>query len=215
MPATLASVRTRLRALPGHAVWPGRALWGAVALALASACGGHVGGGDADGGSRGDSIAPISTSGSSTGALPPGATGSIGSSWSGTAPPSSGPSTGSAPPSSGSSTGAAPPGTRVPEDASSAGLTMPSPAPGTNCVPSPASASNGSGQCQSILVNDCNGTHYQVICTCPRQQCACFGPTSKVIPFGGCPYCPSFGPGPQAPGGPSISDLFAACGYPH
>jgi hypothetical protein len=198
---TLVCVRTPSRALLGYAVRRGSAVWGATVLALA-ACGGRVGRANVDGGSRGDAIAPVSPSSSSGGEVPPGTAGPVGSSSAGSIPPSSGPSTGSAPP-----------GT-IPEDASPA-PTMPSPNPATNCMPSPAGESAGSGQCASMLVNDCNGTRYQVICTCPEQQCACFGPTTKIIPYGGCPYCPFGELGPQAPGGPSISDLFAACGYPH
>jgi hypothetical protein len=291
MPATPVSVYVwiRCRAPLSDAVWRGKLSWGVAVLALAAACGGHLGGGDVDGGSRNDAIAPVGASSSlgATSGASPGETPGSGSSSSGTVQPSSGPSTG--------------PGTAVPEDAgctqgvlpteppdaafspcwtcvsrgcqaqlaqcasdcacnedlaralacvnnggqplmcfgagqspglnaidscllmaggdcgcstSSPGLTLP-PKPGTNCVPSVNDNGESNGQCESDLVSDCNGTHYQVICTCPRGQCACFGPTTKIIPFGGCPYCPSLGPGPQAPGGPSISDLFAACGYPH
>jgi hypothetical protein len=194
-PPTPDCVRAHRGALFGDAALQGGSRWGAAVLALALACGGRLGGGDVDSGSGNDAIAPVGVSssvGTPSGSSPSETHGSSSSS-SATAPSSSGRSTGAAPSGAGGA----------------------SPSAGTNCMPRVNSESATNGRCESMMVNDCDGTRYQVTCSCPQQQCTCFERSTMIIPFGGCPYCPSMGPGPQAPGGPSISDLFAACGYPH
>jgi hypothetical protein len=82
-----------------------------------------------------------------------------------------------------------------------------------NCVPGGGFGSFGNGQCSSSMSMPCNGTNYEIVCSCPDAKCACFGPISQVIPYSGCPYCPSPN-GPQGPSGPSPKDLFAQCGFP-
>jgi hypothetical protein len=66
-------------------------------------------------------------------------------------------------------------------------------ADGGNCTPVGGGGSFGNGQCSSTLNKTCNGTNYQIICSCPDAKCACFGPTSQIIAYSGCPYCPSLG----------------------
>lgn len=87
-------------------------------------------------------------------------------------------------------------------------------ADGGNCAPVGGGGSFGNGQCSSTLSETCNGTNYQIICSCPDAKCACFGPTSQIVAYSGCPYCPSPG-GPVGPSGPPPSDLLAQCGFPH
>ena len=80
------------------------------------------------------------------------------------------------------------------------------------CVTMGGSAGGGNGSCTSTLGETCGGTNYQVVCACPQGSCACFGPSSHVISFAGCPYCPSPGGGP---GNVSSDELFTRCGFPH
>ena len=68
----------------------------------------------------------------------------------------------------------------------------------------------GGGQCTYSTSETCGGASYQVVCSCPRAECVCFGDTTTTIPFKGCPYCQQ---GP-AMAGTSDSALFAACGFP-
>lgn len=208
MPPTPDCVRTHRGAVFGHAPPQGGSRWGAAVSALALACGGRLGGGDVDSGSGKDAIAPVGVSssvGAPSGSSPNESHGSSSS------------SSATAPSSSGRSTGAAPSGTGGHGDAGVTPGVLPnaSPSSGANCMPRVNSESVSNGRCESVMVNDCDGTRYQVTCSCPQQRCTCFERNTTIIPFGGCPYCPSMGPGPQAPGGPSINDLFAACGYPH
>jgi hypothetical protein len=44
-----------------------------------------------------------------------------------------------------------------------------------------------SGQCSNSLEFEEDGGSYQVLCSCPEGACTCFGPTTKVVPFAGCP----------------------------
>lgn len=71
---------------------------------------------------------------------------------------------------------------------------------------------SGSAGCSSTLQEVCGSASYQVVCSCPRGTCVCFGDTTTVIAFQGCPYCP--GGGITAPGSPTDADMFAACGFP-
>lgn len=73
--------------------------------------------------------------------------------------------------------------------------------------------STGGGLCDSNYSARCGGTTYQVSCTCPAGMCACYGPTTHVISFTGCPYCPS--DGPSAPGPTTIEQVFTLCGFGH
>lgn len=57
--------------------------------------------------------------------------------------------------------------------------------------------------CETFGQEICGGsTTYQVACACPEGTCACFGPSTTVVSFPGCPSCPS------------LSQAFAACGFP-
>src|SRR5215472_1295545 len=160
----------------------GSSLWGAAVLTLASACGGHVGHSDrsdAEGGLTDDAIAPVAASspaGTPSGSAPGAPAGPVASNSDGAVSPSAGPASGS--PS---------PGTVISEEASCTPGVLPTgppdaafSAPGTNCVPAWNGSSNGGGSCESEMVNECNGTRYQVICSCPQRQCACFGPTTQI-----------------------------------
>ena len=81
-----------------------------------------------------------------------------------------------------------------------------------DCIPMGGASDFSNGQCSSTLTKTCNGANYQIICSCPDAKCACFGPTSQVIAYSGCPYCPSPG-SPLGPSGPPSDDLFAQCGF--
>jgi hypothetical protein len=75
-------------------------------------------------------------------------------------------------------------------------------------APTFGGGSAGNGECSSTLNETYDGSSYQIICSCPDAKCACFGPTSQVIPYSGCPRCPFWG-------GPPADDLLAQCGFPH
>jgi hypothetical protein len=84
-------------------------------------------------------------------------------------------------------------------------------APPTTCTQLGGSGGFGNGQCDNTSGEMCGGINYQVSCACPRGSCVCFGPTTHVVSFPGCPYCPS-----DPPVGPTtIAQVFALCGFPH
>jgi hypothetical protein len=66
---------------------------------------------------------------------------------------------------------------------------------------SPISCSSASGE-------TCGTTNYQFSCDCPTGSCVCFGPSTHVVAYDGCPACPGFLPGPPA------NDIFRLCGFP-
>jgi hypothetical protein len=63
--------------------------------------------------------------------------------------------------------------------------------------------SSGAPFCETTGDQTCGGKSYQVTCACPQGTCACFGDTTTVVPFAGCPKCP----------GPS--QAFVICGFSH
>jgi hypothetical protein len=69
--------------------------------------------------------------------------------------------------------------------------------------------------CAAAFAATCDGINYQVVCECPRSTCVCFGPTTQVVSYTGCPSCGS-GPNPGDPyAGPSTDQVLALCGFPH
>jgi hypothetical protein len=88
--------------------------------------------------------------------------------------------------------------------------TEPSDAASSSCKPTLNGATSGGQQCHSDLTWSCGGAQHEVICGCPQGTCVCFGNSSKVIPYKGCPYCPL---GPGGPGATTPDDLFAQCGF--
>jgi hypothetical protein len=78
------------------------------------------------------------------------------------------------------------------------------------CVVQGGGSSGGTGECTSEFSETCGDTSYKVVCSCPQNQCVCFGDTTTVIQLDSCPYCPGLGDGPA----PTESDLFAQCGFP-
>jgi hypothetical protein len=81
----------------------------------------------------------------------------------------------------------------------------------TACTKSGGGGGGGGGQCMSTLGELCGSTNYQVSCACPRGSCVCFGPTTHVVAFSGCPTCPALGPN----AGTTTDDVLALCGFPH
>jgi hypothetical protein len=79
----------------------------------------------------------------------------------------------------------------------------------SGCVTSGGGSSGSAGECTSDLSETCGGTMYKVVCSCPQAQCVCFGDTTTIIAFDGCPLCPGILPGTS-----SESALFASCGFP-
>lgn len=89
---------------------------------------------------------------------------------------------------------------------------VPQPDASPACVETGSGGQSGSAGCSSTLQEVCGSASYQVVCSCPRGTCVCFGDATTVISFQGCPYCP--GGGITAPGSPTDADMFAACGFP-
>jgi hypothetical protein len=57
--------------------------------------------------------------------------------------------------------------------------------------------------CESDFAKQCGTTRYEVVCACPEGTCACLGPSTHVVSFSNCPYCPA-------------SDaVYALCGFPY
>jgi hypothetical protein len=69
----------------------------------------------------------------------------------------------------------------------------------------------GNGSCEQSFGEFCGSTNYQVDCACPHGSCVCYGPTTHVVTYPGCPSCPSVQP---AVGPGSIAEVFALCGFP-
>ena len=161
-----------------------------------ASCGGNVAstggddGGSAEGASSGASSSPGGSSGSSSGAS--------GGSSSGNA--STGSSSGA--PSAGGSPGSALP-TTLP--CSQFGGGPGGAGPGAGSGTGGGGGSSGGGQCSAMFSETCGGISFDVSCACPQGTCACFGPTTTVVAFSGCPVCP----GPN-----SESSVFALCGFP-
>lgn len=74
----------------------------------------------------------------------------------------------------------------------------------TTCMSIGGGGVLGSGECEQSWGETCNGVNYQVDCSCPRGSCVCFGPTTHVVAYSGCPTCPGAGSG----------SVFALCGFP-
>jgi hypothetical protein len=65
------------------------------------------------------------------------------------------------------------------------------------------SSSAGPGECDWSSGVTCGGANYQIECACPRGSCVCFGPTTHVVNYPGCPSCSM-----------SLAQTFALCGFP-
>jgi|HubBroStandDraft_1064217.scaffolds.fasta_scaffold14278_5 hypothetical protein len=169
---------------------------GLLALADAS-CGGSASSAGTDGGSSGSSPA-----GSSSGE------GANSSSSGGNS--EDGGSPGDAQSQSSSGAGSMPDSTTAGGDSSTA------------CSSSGGGGTFGSEECTTMMQETCGSTTYYATCACPEGSCGCVGPTTRVVNFTGCPYCPTqmpMEPGvftsfPDGTGIPA-SEVFALCGFPH
>jgi len=88
----------------------------------------------------------------------------------------------------------------------------PSPLDAAGCVGGGSGGGAGGGSCMSQVEETCAGTNYQVVCSCPQGTCVCFGSSTKIVAFMGCPYCPMSSVGP---GSLNLQDLFGLCGFPN
>jgi hypothetical protein len=83
----------------------------------------------------------------------------------------------------------------------------PGPFAGIGQACSPLSGTGGGvlsqTQCTVSFGETCGGNDYQATCACPQGTCACFGSSTQVVTFTGCPSCP----------GPA--QVFKACGFPY
>jgi hypothetical protein len=91
----------------------------------------------------------------------------------------------------------------------------PAPTDGAPPAPTPCMAMGGGGgfgggQCSLNWSETCSGTSYKVSCSCPEGACVCFGPTTHVVHYSGCPYCPAI----PSVGPTSVADVFTLCGFP-
>lgn len=89
---------------------------------------------------------------------------------------------------------------------------------GEQCVVTYNPSGAGDTSCFVRLTETCGNTSYYATCRCPQGTCGCFGPTTSVANFPGCPYCP--GETLTDAGGPwgtgiNPHDVFALCGFPH
>jgi hypothetical protein len=66
------------------------------------------------------------------------------------------------------------------------------------------------GECTSTMEETYEGTDYEVTCSCPEGACVCFGPTTHIVTYAGCPYCPDPTPVPL----PGSTSAFSLCGFP-
>jgi hypothetical protein len=78
----------------------------------------------------------------------------------------------------------------------------------TPCNQTGGGGGGGNGTCTSTFGETCGGTNYQVSCSCPRGSCVCFGQSTTVVNFTGCPSCPGLG------SSFATDDIFALCGFP-
>jgi hypothetical protein len=56
--------------------------------------------------------------------------------------------------------------------------------------------------CRVSALETCSGVDYSVVCSCPQGSCTCTGRATSFVALPGCPFCPS------------VSQLFALCGFP-
>jgi hypothetical protein len=70
------------------------------------------------------------------------------------------------------------------------------------CAHGGGGGSGGPGSCGVFDEEVCDGVAYQVSCSCPEGVCKCSGSTGGLVPFKGCPSCPS------------ASAAYEACGFP-
>lgn len=91
--------------------------------------------------------------------------------------------------------------------------------PPATCV---GSGGGGGGElgpmpsCTYSWAETCGEALYQVSCSCPEGDCVCFGPTTHIVSFPGCPHCPEPALGGIMPsdGATTVADVFARCGFP-
>src|ERR1019366_591419 len=94
---------------------------------------------------------------------------------------------------------------------SEAGPLAPPPPPsptagiGPGCTPVNGNSGGtlGQGECTMMYEEACGDASYQTTCACPQGTCACFGASTTVVNFQGCPTCPT------------TAEAFALCGFPH
>jgi hypothetical protein len=81
------------------------------------------------------------------------------------------------------------------------------------CMMVGGGGSFGAGGCEGSSGEMCGSTNYQIDCSCPRGSCICFGPTTHVVPYAGCPLCPGEPLAGQDTG--MLAQAFALCGFPY
>jgi hypothetical protein len=91
--------------------------------------------------------------------------------------------------------------------------------PATTCVGS--GGGGGSEEmpvqwCTNTWTETCGATLYQVSCSCPEGDCVCFGPTTHLVSYPGCPHCPEPAIDGFMPSGGSttVAEVFVLCGFP-
>jgi hypothetical protein len=83
--------------------------------------------------------------------------------------------------------------------------------PPSTCTAGGASVGTSGGyDCEDTWAETCGGIDYEVSCSCPQGSCVCFGPTTHVVNYSGCPFCPDA----PSSGSTSVADVFALCGFP-
>jgi hypothetical protein len=111
-----------------------------------------------------------------------------------------------------SAPGAQPPiGTSSPPASAPDGSTSVAQDASATCISAGGGGGSGAGSCDAEWSVKCGATSYQVDCACPRGSCVCFGPTTTIVAYPGCPICPDLGPGFSM----GLAEVFSRCGFPY
>ena len=73
-------------------------------------------------------------------------------------------------------------------------------------TPGGSSSSFGNGECEATSTETSDNIDYIASCSCPEAACVCFGPTTHVVKYEGCPLCPTLSA--------EVQNVFALCGFP-
>jgi hypothetical protein len=172
-------------------------LMGLAAIGIGSACGARsvkIEPGEIDGGAQEDAATSVGASDSAQPAPPASALG--GSGDGAITPPMN---TGDA---------------ILPDQMVDATLPMGTDAGSENCMRWGGGGGGSAQSCTTEYGETCGTTNYQVVCSCPQATCVCFGPTTHVVTFMGCPSCGFPPPADRMTAQAMTAQVLSACGFP-